>query len=194
MKRTALLLLSLLFQIACTMNSEENKTQTSPLEFKKLLRRDATVGRLAIEYAFTPPVPTMDGWSVILVYMTPGLPPRGFRLNAPDYLISAQYPSGVVRSLQPVTPAQLTLAGRDLGLLHVVNWSYEEGEASRNEFDRIYSKLIDSFAMGGKGFPSEKDCHRFKELWPLFVPEQLLPALRHASPKFMEFADHCASE
>ncbi len=194
MKRIAILLLTIILQAACTMNSEESQTHTSPLDFGKLLRNNAAIGRLAIEYAFTPPLPASDGNSLVLAYMTPGIPARGFRVNAPDYLISAQYPSGVVHSLQPVTPAQLTLPGHDLGPVHVVSWTYEEGEANRRDFNRIYSKLLESFGMGGKGFPSEKDCHRFKELWPLFVPEQLLPALRHVSPKFMESADHCASE
>ena len=73
-----------------------NYNSQEPAKFDELLRKDERVKELAVEYAFTPPVPveqqTEQHKVIVFAFRLSGLPPQAPKVLPPDYRIVADYP------------------------------------------------------------------------------------------------------
>lgn len=185
----------------CATNSENedhyDSAPQTPIDFNQLLRKDERVKKFAVEYAFTPPVPTEKQKVVVFAFRLSGLPPQMPKVLPPDYQIVADYPAGKVESVERVTPAQLNLTltnGQSLGKVQIPQKlmvkTYEENEAMDKEFHSIYAASIDAYLANRPLSPSA--CRRVLELLPIFAQALLVPLLHHTSPDFFAFIDNCA--
>jgi hypothetical protein len=184
------MLIGLCFQWGCPVGSED-VTQRTPLKFRNLLRKQPAVYKLPLEFGFTPPVPLSDDRVAMFAYRTPGLPGRGFTLDAPEYRIVAAYPGGHVHEFNAVTPQQLGLSGSELGPLRGIEMPFEEHEALERDFDQLYGILMQSYSARVPAPLSQAQCQRFKEVFTIVVDPRLWPVLRHANAEFMHLIQSC---
>lgn len=200
-------LLYVILQGGC-MTDSKNKTELdsvpqNPVKFDELLRKDERVKQLAVEYAFTPPVPVEQSSEqhkvVVFSFRLKGLPPQAPRVLSPDYRVVADYPSGKVESIERVTPSQLDLTLNETGDLGEVqipqnfkSLTYEENEKIDKEFHNIYADTLDAY-LNNRSL-SKQLCRRSLELLPIFAKSPLIPLLHNTSSSFFVAIERCASE
>jgi hypothetical protein len=161
-----------------------NSTPQASVNFTELLRKDERVKKLAVEYAFTPPVPLEQEIHkvVVFVFMTSRKPGVSFKVSPPDYRIVADYPSAKVNSVERVKPADIGLTvaeGEYLGEVKVVSVPYEELEARDKEFERLQNATLEAYFAQRQLVQSS--CRRLLELLPIKATEPLMPLLRKTS-------------
>lgn len=172
-------------------------TPQAPTDFNELLRKDERVKKLALEYAFTPPVPLEQeaGKVVTFVFMTARRPGVSFKVSPPDYRIIADYPSAKVSSVERVKPVDIGLnvaEGEYLGEVKIVQVPYEELESRDKEFNSLHSTALSQhFAQRSM---TSLQCRRLSELLPIKTTEPLMPLLRKTSPTFFDQLDSCAKQ
>jgi hypothetical protein len=162
--------------------------------FRQRFEATPEVQALAVETAYSYPVPADAGTVLVYAYRLRGRPPQAPKVSAPRCRLVAEYPAGRVLRVEELTPAALAVPLQPdgtLGDFHMPDayrrLPYDEFLRKQAEYDRVYEAALSAY-LAGRPVAPEAAVRVLDEL-PVFAKGPLVPVLKAASPAFFRYLE-----